>query len=402
MTTTSSKPAPDKHLPEASAKKESDGVFALRRGLSLLPSRDGTYRIVRGGESVHITSAFARSAVLALAGGKNPFFGVPSSQRHIVDEVIRSLSRVGFITSGRSEIALPPRYLNEIVERDLAAQQLRARCEPELLQSQWSDAALHFGEDQGAEILAARTQFQVFISGRNRIATLLHSLLLASGVTQVQCVDRFNQALIRDSDIGSATITGADLAQNFYDHLQSHRRTLSLFPIDRRPSGKQAREVDTDDCQSLVVHSGAVDIEDMVDWLTLGRPHLIIHPAVADEITIGPLVIPGLTPCQRCADLNQMERLGYCATNRISLTENPEVAMVGAHFIAALVASQVLHFIDSAHTSGVRFTASAASPTSAIARTTRVNLQNLSHQNFDSITAHPLCGCGTFRKDSPR
>lgn len=393
MTTTSKK-----STPKQSAPKQSGGTFTLRRGLALLPGGDGTYRIVRGGESVHIASAFGRSAVLALATGKNPFFGVPASDHHIVEEVIHSLSRVGFITTGRSEIALPPRYLNEIVERDLAAQQLRARCEPELLQCQWSDTATKFGEDQGAEILAARADVQILVSGRNRIATLLHSLLLASGVSQVQCADRFNQVLIRDGDIGSATITGAHLAQNFYEHLQSHRRALSLFPLDRRPSHQLVNDAVINKGRIIVIHSGAIDIEDMVDWLTLGEPHLVIHPAVADEITIGPLVLPGLTPCQRCADLNHMERLGYSSTNRISLTENPEVAMVGAHFIAALVASQVLHFIDSAVGRGGSLGASASSPTSAIARTTRVNLQNLTHVKVDSIAAHPLCGCDTFRQ----
>lgn len=376
-------------------------TFALRRGLSLMPTPGGAYRIVRGSESVLIASAFARSAVLALASGKNPFLGVPSSYRHLVEDLIDSLARVGFITSGRSEIALPPRYLNEVIERDLAAQQLRTRCEPELLQCQWSDAADKFNEDQGAEILAARAEKQVLISGRNRIATLLHSLLLSSGVSRVECVDRYDQALIRDSDIGSSTITGENLAQNFYEHLQSHRRALSLFPLQRRQTQQLDKGGVPDKRRTLVIHSGAIDLEDMLDWLTSQQPHLVIHPAVADEITIGPLVIPGLTPCQRCADLNQIERVGYSSANRIPLTENSEVAMVGAHFIASLVASQVLHFIDSAlgdERAFNTYATSAASPISAIARTTRVNLQNLASPHINSITQHPLCGCGNFSR----
>jgi hypothetical protein len=212
----------------------------------------------------------------------------------------------------------------------------------------------------------------------------------------VECVDRYDQALIRDSDIGSSTITGENLAQNFYEHLQSHRRALSLFPLQRRQTQQLDKGGVQDKRRTLVIHSGAIDLEDMLDWLTSQQPHLVIHPAVADEITIGPLVIPGLTPCQRCADLNQIERVGYSSANRIPLTENSEVAMVGAHFIASLVASQVLHFLDSAlgdERAFNTYATSAASPISAIARTTRVNLQNLARPHINSITQHPLCGC---------
>jgi hypothetical protein len=374
----------------------------LRRGLSLLPATAGTYRIGRGEKSVILTTPFARTATLAIAQGRDPFAQVPASHHWLIDQLITSLAAADLLTQGRSEIALPPRYLNEIVERDIAAQQLRNRCEPELLQCEWSDVARKFGHDEGADILGARATVRVLISGRNRVATLLHSLLLASGVSLVEFVDRFDRAAISDCDIGTSTITAKEYAENFYAYLQSQRRTVSLFPLERRPA--KERDSGKDKYATLIIHSGPLDIEDLIDWLTARQPHFVIQSAIADEITMGPLVIPGVTPCLRCADLNQIDRVGYSSSDRISLTDTPEIAMVGAHFIASLAAAQILHFIDSAREGqsapqiSAGSAASADSAASPIARSTTVNLQNLLAAKTHSITVHPLCGCGNFRE----
>jgi hypothetical protein len=392
--------------PVSGSSGSSGRKFGLRRGLSLLPAASGAYRIGRGEQSVILTTAFHRTAVIAIAQGHDPFLNVSSSHHHHIEQLIRSLAAAELLTHGRREIALPPRYLNEIVERDLAAQQLRIRCEPELLQCEWSDAAHLLGEDEGAEILAARANLRVQISGRNRVATLLHSLLLASGVSLVECIDRFDRASIDDSDIGISTITAKEYAENFYGHLQSHRRAISLFPLDRSASyfhgSKDLKErgdlkeksVSTKQA-ALIIHSGPVDIEDLVDWLTAGQAHFVIQSPIADEITMGPLVLPGISPCLRCADLNQIDRVGYSSADRISLTDTPEISMVGAHFIASLAASQILNFIDS-----TRLTSSSSMKSWPIARTTTLNLQKLYQPQIHSITQHPLCGCQVFRDKS--
>jgi hypothetical protein len=389
--------------------KHSKGKFGLRRGLALLPAPSGAYRIGRGDQSVILTTAFHRTAAIALARGADPFLNVPSSHHQQIEQLIQSLASADLLTQGRREIALPPRYLNEIVERDLAAQQLRNRCEPELLQCEWSEVAGALGEDEGADILAARANVRVQISGRNRIATLLHSLLLASGVSLVELKDRFDKASISDTDIGTSTITAQEYSENFYGHLQSHRRSISLFPLDRTTGYskglKEFGELMDDKSGSakqvaLIIHSGPVDIEDLVDWLTARQAHFVIQSPIADEITMGPLVLPGISPCLRCADLNQLDRVGYSSTDRISLTDIPEIAMVGAHFIASLAASQILNFIDSTRVKSSTSYQLTLGQSSPIARTTTVNLQKMHQPQIHTITQHPFCGCTVFR-DKP-
>ena len=256
------------------------------------------------------------------------------------------------------------------------------------------------GEDEGAEILAARANYRVQISGRNRVATLLHSLLLASGVSLVECIDRFDRASIDDSDIGISTITAKEYAENFYGHLQSHRRAISLFPLDRNASYFKEEKSGSTKQAALIIHSGPVDIADLVDWLTAGQAHFVIQSPIADEITMGPLVLPGISPCLRCADLNQRDRVGYSSADRISLTDTPEIAMVGAHFIASLAASQILNFIDSTRLTSTSSIKSSSIKSWPSARTTTVNLQKLHQPQVHSITQHPLCGCQVFRDKS--
>ena len=378
----------------------SGGKFGLRRGLSLLPAAGGAYRIGRSTQSVLLTTAFARTAIIAIAQGRDPFLNVPGSHHQQIEQLIGSLAAAGLLTQGRHEIALPPRYLNEIVERDLAAQQLRNRCEPELLQCEWSEAANTLGEDEGADILEARSNVRVHVSGRNRIATLLHSLLLTSGVSLVEFVDYFDKAVINDCDIGTSTITAKEYAMNFYGHLQSQRRAISLFPLERSATHLKEKGSGAAKPTVLIVHSGPVDIEDLVDWLTAGQAHFVIQSPIADEITMGPLVLPGISPCLRCADLNQIDRVGYSSSDRIALTDTPEIAMVGAYFIASLAASQILNFIDSTRAISSGSKRSTTVPSSPIARTTTVNLQKLHQPQIHSITQHPLCGCQVFRDKS--
>lgn len=386
--------------PLSGSSGSSGRKFGLRRGLSLLPAASGAYRIGRGEQIVILTTAFHRTAVIAIAQGSDPFLNLSSTHHQEIEQLMRSLTAADLLTHGRHEIALPPRYLNEIVERDLAAQQLRNRCEPELLQCEWSDAAHLLGEDEGAEILAARANYRVQISGRNRVATLLHSLLLASGVSLVECIDRFDRASIDDSDIGISTITAKEYAENFYGHLQSHRRAISLFPLDRNASYFKEEKSGSTKQAALIIHSGPVDIADLVDWLTAGQAHFVIQSPIADEITMGPLVLPGISPCLRCADLNQRDRVGYSSADRISLTDTPEIAMVGAHFIASLAASQILNFIDSTRLTSTSSIKSSSIKSWPIARTTTVNLQKLHQPQVHSITQHPLCGCQVFRDKS--
>lgn len=59
---------------------------------------------------------------------------------------------------------------------------------------------------------------------------------------------------------------------------------------------------------ALVVHVGAEVRRDRLDPLVHDDlPHLLVT-AVADRVRVGPLVVPGVTSCQRCVDEHQTDR----------------------------------------------------------------------------------------------
>jgi hypothetical protein len=357
--------------------------YTLIRNCSLLRNhrRDGeSYILGTLSRVAPVTSPFQRSALIALAAGTNPLRDLPHSQRAEIEEFIATLVAHGFITTVRAELIAPKRYLDTVTSRDRSIAQLRARSAPELAQAEWIDGV----GDGGTSTLAARTQYAIELSGRSRVITLLYSILLASGVTNVRFNDRFYRSEVTDLDIGFGAITAGDLGGNYYTALEASRPWLALFP---RASNEmqQAEKLSP----ILSVHYGECDPEQSVEWLLQRRPHLIIHPSIGDEIAIGPLVIPRETPCLRCLSLYEIDQWGFTFSERISLNPIADIPAHIAHYLAGIAASQILHFIDSYGQSERLQVAR----NTGIGEVTYLNFQRLTEPQVVAIARHPLCGC---------
>ncbi len=347
--------------------------YSLIRGCSL-------FKIHRAGERGYligtlervatVTSPFQRSAIAQLAIGANPFANVPAAYVGEIEALINNLNARGFLNRSKSELTPPKRYLDEIADRDRAALQLRIRSAPELAQLEWASNT----GDGGAPALAARSEKLIELSGRSRVSTILYSILLASGVTQIRFSDRFYKSEVSDLDIGSGPLSAQDFGLNYYQQLESQRRGLSLFPIahgDHHDSGARPA--------TLIVHFGDCDPELLIEWSQRKLPHLLIHQPIGDEIVVGPLVLPGESPCTRCLSLYEIDNWGFTRFERIALTPVDELPMAIAHYVAAIVASEILRFIDGfAHSGG---------------EVTYINYQRLTSPQVVAIARHPLCGC---------
>jgi hypothetical protein len=347
--------------------------YSLIRGCALYNNRrEGEDRYLLGTieRVAAVTSPFQRSALLQLASGANPFANIPSELVGEIEQLISALDAQGFLNRVRSVLTPPKRYLDEIDSRDRAIIQLRARSAPELAQVEWVDTQ----RDGGTSTLAARSDFLLELSGRSRVITILYSMLLASGVTRVRFADRFFKSEVTDLDIGSGPLTANDLGLNYYQQLESHRRGLSLFPIDIR----DRHDIDTSQ-PALTVHYGDCDPEVFVEFSQRRQPYLLIHLPIGDEVVVGPLVLPGTSPCNRCLSLYEIDNFGYTRLERIPMTPVDELPMVVAHYIAAIVAGQILHFIDGTSPAG--------------GEALYVNFQRLTSPQVVAIARHPLCGC---------
>ena len=367
--------------------------YRLIRGCSLFNGGD-RYLLGNLNRVATITTPFQRSALAQLARGEDPLRNLGEAERGEIERFIEYLRAYGFLNHRYSELALPTRG-NGIngskgAENDIALNQLRLRCAPELMQSEWIDGA----GDGGATTIAARSQFPIELTGRSRVITLLYSILLASGVAQIRFADRAQGVAVGNLDIGFGAVTAGDLGGNYYELLDSRRRELSLFPLDH--SARTFRGSDSEvTAPLLTIFYGEIDPELIVEWSNRRQPHLIIHPLAGDEAVIGPLVEPGSSPCIRCFSLYEAENFGFTRTERIPLTEVEDFPAVAAHYIAAIAASHILHFIDATNSkrSDISQMKSESIRNTGIGEVTYINLQRLTEPQVVAITRHPLCGC---------
>ena len=356
--------------------------YTLIRGCSLLSDRrmPTRYYIGTSERVAAVTTAYQRTALSQLAFGVDPLSQVSPDVRIELEEFIENLAIHGFLNTKHTQLSAPRRYFDSVSESDLAAQHLRLRSEPELAQSEWVDGAA----DGGSSIVAARSQYPIVLSGRSRVITLLYSILLASGVSRVRFADRHHRAMVESADTGFGAIGHDDLGRNFYELCESARRGLSLFPIE--PSSRYDLETVT---PTAIVHYGDCDPENLLEWSNKRLPHLLIHKPIGDEIAIGPMVIPGESPCLRCLSLYEIDNFGFTRLERIPLNEVGELPTYVAHHVAAIAALHILHFIDRASDS----TYGGRTRNMSIGEVSFLNFQRLTEPQVVAIARHPLCGC---------
>jgi hypothetical protein len=356
--------------------------YTLIRGCSLFSDRQSPTRYYIGTSHrvAAVTSAYQRTALNQLALGIDPLTSVSAEVRDELEKFIETLAINGFLNHQRAQLSAPKRYFESVSESDIAANHLRARSEPELAQSEWIDG---FG-DGGTSIVAARSQYPIVLSGRSRVITLLFSILLASGVTRVRFADRHHRAIVESTDVGFGAITHDDLGLNFYERCESARRALSLFPIDSssRHGLDTSRPV-------AIIHYGDCDPESLVEWSNKRLPHLVIHKPIGDEIAVGPMVIPGESPCIRCLSLYEIDNFGFTRLERISINDLGELPTYVAHYIASITAMHILNFIDRTSDSDY----GAKSRNMSIGEVSFINFQSLTEPQVVAIARHPLCGC---------
>jgi len=162
-------------------------------------------------------------------------------------------------------------------------------------------AAARHGE-HAADVLRARRAASVVVRGSTAAAVHLAALLAAAGVGRVHCATggppggsaRLLHAMpggIEPADEGSDL---ADAAAAAITRAAPETNTLAL-PLDARPDlTVLAADTPIDEDRRAALHAARA-------------PHLVVTSAV-DHGVVGPLVVPGLTSCLRCADLHRRDR----------------------------------------------------------------------------------------------
>ena len=160
-------------------------------------------------------------------------------------------------------------------------------------------------------LIGKRRNFSIMIYGRNRLALSLFAVLQASGFTQVKLTDRTNSAgndsiaQIEPSDVCGLAIRGSDVGLRKPLVLADLARNSQLFPTG--DLALPAFPVIPD----LIISTQSVHQETMQNWLSENIVHLPISNLIENKIVIGPIVIPGKTPCLNCLNLWRAERFPH-------------------------------------------------------------------------------------------
>ena len=293
----------------------------------------------------------------------------------IATDLINSLTSHGLVDLAEAKLTLTHRYSEQSHSTDAAFAQLRARIAPELTQTTWLPTV----SDSGVAVLSARQNFLIEISGRNRVATLLYSLLLASGATQTRFAPTISSARITDTDIAVAGITPQHIGTPLNKERESHRADFSLFPLDKKLS-----YLDEASSPDLIIHCGEIDPQRYAQWMMNGQKFLHIPSPIADTAQIGPLVDPGHTPCVRCAELTLQDQTGMVLTQSLTQSPRDDYPIIAAHYVAAVAAAMAIQWCD--------YT-SLQTPHHISGRIIICDYQSLTTPIEVALTRHPLCGC---------
>ena len=150
------------------------------------------------------------------------------------------------------------------------------------------------------ELIGKRRNFSIMIYGRNRLALSLFAVLQASGFTLIKLTDRANSASadsrsqIEPDEVCGLAIRGSDVGLRKALVLADLARNSQLFPLEN---------VLFPELPDLIISTESIPQETMQSWMSENIVHLPISNLVENKIVIGPIVIPGKTPCLNCLNL---------------------------------------------------------------------------------------------------
>ena len=300
-----------------------------------------------------------------------------------LDELLAQLHSYEFLETQSSAIQISQRFISSIAERaakgsdrskDASYAQMKNRIAPELTLTRWLPGVC----DSGVATVSARQSAHLEISGNSRAAQHLFSALVASGLTHTQFAPSFRRGheQVCDADISGGFISAVDYGQVFTSLCHEKAKSIALFP---QSSEESAEELPTGFAEKVIkIHFGEIDSALLALWMSAGQEHLLISEISGGYLTITPLIRPGITPCSRCCELTIADQSG--ATLLENMSPKDELPIVGANYLATILAAQLLQLID---------TGICTLSTEAIS----IDLLDLCNTKHIAITRHPMCGC---------
>ena len=178
--------------------------------------------------------------------------------------------------------------------------------------------------DGGNSELNARAHVTILISGENRLARNLLVSLHASGFTQSRLISRAHlPSQIVGGDVCGIAVRTSDIGKDRSDFTKELIRNSQ---ISRNVEGAKPKP-------DLIISTIPIEWDYVQRWMSEGSTHLHINPMIGPDVEVGPLVVPGQTPCLRCVTLIKREN-GTVVDQEFVRSELPSASIA---FLSGLI-----------------------------------------------------------------
>ncbi|WP_069864246.1 ThiF family adenylyltransferase [Streptomyces malaysiensis] len=253
-------------------------------------------------------------------------------------------------------------------------------------------SVLHPEPGAAARLLAARRAMRVQVRGAGRVGAVVAAALSGSGVGRVDVVDG---GCVEPWDVAPGGLSAEQIGERRDLAARRVVRQAAPGPLPRRSARERTpaeeRTSSGETGLALVVIAPrdglaayAPDPEPAQPLLASGTPHLYTGVIEATGV-VGPLVVPGITPCAGCAAAGRAERepawprmLAQWRSGRRRTASACDTAL--AMVVAGLTAVQALAFLDGRPSGGAGVRWELALPSLI--------------WEARPVEAHPGCGCG--------
>ena len=199
-------------------------------------------------------------------------------------------------------------------------------------------------------LIGHRRNFSIIIYGRNRLALSLFAVLQASGFALVKLTDRAGSVSddsgvqIEPSEVCGLAIRGSDVGLRKALVIADLARNSQLFPLEKLEFPLKP---------DFIISTESIPQETMQLWLSDAIAHLPISNLIENRVVIGPIVIPGETPCLNCLSLWRSDQFphhnSFEILNALDSGEGKGLELPSAQvaLLTGLIATHVIQFCTS-------------------------------------------------------
>lgn len=223
--------------------------------------------------------------------------------------------------------------------------------------------------DAGRTAVLNRRRFAILIFGKGRLVNTLVGMLSAAGFSQLQVINRLPskhpELKITERDVAGGYVGRGHVGQSRKKIISEMQSSAALFHNDRAHVTRA----------DLVISIGTPAADALQRWVSEGTPHLLVDIPSSAEFRIGPLVIPGKTPCYRCVYLS--ERLDLLSNYAI---ESFELSVALSNMAASAILADVSQL-------------AAGRESMFQATSLTYTMQNFYQPHLNTWEIQPGCGC---------